>query len=356
LMKCGWMKCLSCVSSFNVLPKHSIRLFSTKKKKLREKALNPLFPKTDGKVYFKQFVEKSSDKATDNQFISSVFKNKYQDNTEWKELVIPPIDAKQETSVAPFNVDETPPALTNNGNGIAVLPDSKESKIEDVSVKPKGREEDFDYVEVLPSGEKVHVKKVDGGVMVGDSFVPKEIAWGLDPKSRQQEKQNQQAKEKEYGDDVEEKGNNPIDYNRIKRDKRRRKNEEFVVHSSVRQTRVANAIRTILEKALFSSDKHHVLKMLEASPANNINYLKVEMTRDLRIARVYWGTQFKWKEEAVEKYLQSKQASLRAQVARDLNIRFCPQLEFVYQENSDEVLKKKQDIVEMEKFFMNLKL
>ncbi len=67
-------------------------------------------------------------------------------------MVIPPIDAKQETSVAPFNVDETPPALTNNGNGIAVLPDSKESKIEDVSVKPKGREEDFDYVEVLPSG------------------------------------------------------------------------------------------------------------------------------------------------------------------------------------------------------------
>ncbi len=88
-----------------------------------------------------------------------------------------------------------------------------------------------------------------------------------------------------------------------------------------RSERVAREIMKILQEAILLEVKDPRLSRL--------TIVRVDVSGDLRFAKVYYESSV----EDVEKGLESAKGFLRSVVARELNIRFTPELEFIRVEN-----------------------
>ncbi|MEO0238907.1 MAG: 30S ribosome-binding factor RbfA [candidate division WOR-3 bacterium] len=88
-----------------------------------------------------------------------------------------------------------------------------------------------------------------------------------------------------------------------------------------RSERVAREIMKILQEAILLEVKDPRLSRL--------TIVRVDVSGDLKLAKVYYESSV----EDVEKGLESAKGFLRSVVARELNIRFTPELEFIRVEN-----------------------
>jgi len=97
-----------------------------------------------------------------------------------------------------------------------------------------------------------------------------------------------------------------------------------------RSARVAEAIRNELATLLISKVRDPRLL--------NVNFPRVEVNDDLSVARVYY-TVLGEKKEALEaeRGLHKAQGFMRSHIARALNLRFTPALQFRYDDVADKV-------------------
>ncbi len=106
-----------------------------------------------------------------------------------------------------------------------------------------------------------------------------------------------------------------------------------------RPQKVADAIRREISIMLVSRIKDPRLA--------NLSIVKVEMTKDIKMARVYYSI-FGDREEAKKAAdgLAKAKGFIRSELARNLGLRYTPALEFihdlslVYQENMEKLLKE----------------
>jgi ribosome-binding factor A len=88
-----------------------------------------------------------------------------------------------------------------------------------------------------------------------------------------------------------------------------------------RADRVSHEVLKIISEAILFEVKDPRLK--------GITVLRVDVSGDLRFAKVFYES----REPNVEKGLESAKGFLRSVVARELNIKFVPELQFVKVEN-----------------------
>ncbi|MEN8188812.1 MAG: 30S ribosome-binding factor RbfA [Thermodesulfobacteriota bacterium] len=74
---------------------------------------------------------------------------------------------------------------------------------------------------------------------------------------------------------------------------------------------------------------------------------RVEVTDDLKLARIYYTLAEGVSRSGVQKSLQKAKGFMRSQLASSLNMRYTPALDFYYDENADKV-------AEMEKLFQEI--
>ena len=97
-----------------------------------------------------------------------------------------------------------------------------------------------------------------------------------------------------------------------------------------RSTRVADAIRN--ELAVFMLQKVRDPKLAEVSIS------RVEVTDDLRVARIFFTLLAGNKRaKATENALHKAKGFMRTHIAKTLNMRYTPDLEFRYDETADKV-------------------
>ena len=97
-----------------------------------------------------------------------------------------------------------------------------------------------------------------------------------------------------------------------------------------RSARVADAIR--VELATLLVGKVRDPKLL------GVNISRVEVTDDLRIARIFFTVlENRERAKSVEKGLQRAKGFMRSHIARTLNLRFTPDLQFRYDETAEKV-------------------
>lgn len=108
-----------------------------------------------------------------------------------------------------------------------------------------------------------------------------------------------------------------------------------------RSDRVAEAIRNELSILLISKVRDP--KLVNASVS------RVEVTDDLKIARVFFTTlDGSKKAKSVEKALQRAKGFMRSHIASTLNLRFTPALQFRYDETVDKVAEIESIFQELE--------
>ena len=97
-----------------------------------------------------------------------------------------------------------------------------------------------------------------------------------------------------------------------------------------RSARVADAIRVELATLLVGKVRDPKLRGVSIS--------RVEVTDDLRIARIYFTVLENHKKvKSAEKGLQRAKGFMRSHIARTLNLRFTPALQFLYDETAEKV-------------------
>ncbi len=108
-----------------------------------------------------------------------------------------------------------------------------------------------------------------------------------------------------------------------------------------RSSRVADAIRMELAVLL--------LKTIRDPKLSEMNISRVEVTDDLKIARIFF-TLFSGKKRApaVEKSLIKAKGFMRSHIAKTLNLRYTPDLQFRYDETADKVAQVESLFQEIE--------
>lgn len=107
-----------------------------------------------------------------------------------------------------------------------------------------------------------------------------------------------------------------------------------------RSSRVAEAIRN--ELAIL------VVSKVQDPRLHNINISRVEVNDDLSLAQIYFTILGDHKEvKDAEKALQRAKGFMRSHIARTLNLRFTPELQFRY----DDVVEK---VAELEEIFQEI--
>ncbi|MBW2682750.1 MAG: 30S ribosome-binding factor RbfA [Deltaproteobacteria bacterium] len=97
-----------------------------------------------------------------------------------------------------------------------------------------------------------------------------------------------------------------------------------------RSAKVADAIRVELATLLVSKVRDPELQA--------VNISRVEVTDDLRIARIFFTVLDNRKgAKSAEKGLQRAKGFMRSHIARTLNLRFTPALQFRYDETAEKV-------------------
>jgi ribosome-binding factor A len=108
-----------------------------------------------------------------------------------------------------------------------------------------------------------------------------------------------------------------------------------------RSDRVAEAIRNELSMLMLSKVRDPKLA--------NASFTRVEVTDDLKIARVYFTTlDGKKKAKSVDKALQKAKGFMRSHIASTLNLRYTPALQFRYDETVDKVAEIESIFQEIE--------
>ena len=99
-----------------------------------------------------------------------------------------------------------------------------------------------------------------------------------------------------------------------------------------RSKRVGDAIRNELAVLLLSKARDPQLA--------EVNISRVEVTDDLKLARIYFTTlSGKSSVRRLENALQRAKGFMRSHVARTLNLRFTPELQFRYDDTADKVAR-----------------
>lgn len=108
-----------------------------------------------------------------------------------------------------------------------------------------------------------------------------------------------------------------------------------------RTDRVAEAIRNELSMLLLSKVRDPKLV--------NVSISRVEVTKDLKIARIYFTTlDDKKKVRNIENALQKAKGFMRSHIASTLNLRYTPALQFRYDETVDKVAEIESIFQEIE--------
>lgn len=108
-----------------------------------------------------------------------------------------------------------------------------------------------------------------------------------------------------------------------------------------RSDRVADAIRNELAMLLLSKVRDPKLV--------NVNISRVEVTDDLKIARIYFTSLDGVKKtKSIEKALQKAKGFMRSHIAKTLNLRYTPALQFRYDETADKVAQMESIFQEIE--------
>ena len=97
-----------------------------------------------------------------------------------------------------------------------------------------------------------------------------------------------------------------------------------------RSDKVGEAIRNELSILLLTKVRDPKL--------SDVNITRVEVTDDLKIARIFFSTfEGKKKVKSIEAALQKAKGFMRSHIAATLNMKFTPDLQFRYDETADKV-------------------
>jgi ribosome-binding factor A len=108
-----------------------------------------------------------------------------------------------------------------------------------------------------------------------------------------------------------------------------------------RSVRVADVIRN--ELAMLMISKVRDPKLAE------VNISRVEVTDDMKIARIFFTLlSGKQRAKGAEKSLQKAKGFMRSHLAKTLNLRYTPELQFRYDETADKVAQVESIFQEIE--------
>lgn len=108
-----------------------------------------------------------------------------------------------------------------------------------------------------------------------------------------------------------------------------------------RSDRVADAIRNELAMLMLSKVRDPKLV--------NVNISRVEVTDDLTIARIYFTSLDGVKRvKSIEQALQKAKGFMRSHIAKSLNLRYTPALQFHYDATADKVAEMESIFQEIE--------
>jgi ribosome-binding factor A len=108
-----------------------------------------------------------------------------------------------------------------------------------------------------------------------------------------------------------------------------------------RSVRVADVIRNELAMLLISKVRDPKL--------GEVNISRVEVTDDMKIARIFFTLlSGKKRAKGAEKSLQNAKGFMRSHLAKTLNLRYTPELQFRYDETADKVAQVESIFQEIE--------
>jgi len=206
--------------------------------------------------------------------------------------------------------------------------DKNEEEYEGAVYKTKGGAD----VTVVEGGE--------GGVYVDDTFVPPEFAHlftgkKLDKATIETDREYDDVLNEDVGEETKKGTENTNTktgkFGKPKQSlekKSRRRFNERQVQTNRRCLRVAAAIYDIISDGIHTDEDTGFKEFTEIVRDAGITIMEVVMTRDLSIANVYWKAEDGYNFRAMEQRLEKKKKVLRQMVAKQLNIKFCPELRF----------------------------
>ena len=98
--------------------------------------------------------------------------------------------------------------------------------------------------------------------------------------------------------------------------------------TTTRQSRVADSVKHVVSKA--------IIQDVRDPRVEHITVTDVEVTPDLKIARIYITSHDSTKIDSALKGLSSAQPLLRRKIASELNLKYTPALKFFYDESLEQ--------------------